>query len=425
MKLSFLKSPAVILLTAVAIAVILVVTRPEPPVAVPEQKALLVNVLEVAKQDLRIDVTAQGVVRPRTRTELVAEVSGKVISMSSDYVVGGFFRQGDVLFKIDDTNYMALLSQAKAGLAQAEAALAQEKGRSWVAQTEWDQRQHPDSVTVEAKALALRKPQLSEAQARLEAARADLIRAEHDLQETIIRAPYDGMVSAKHVDVGQYVRSGASMGELFAVDVAEVRIPIPESKLAYLMLPGARQQYGQHNPEVTLTYYLGEQVYHWQGELVRTEGVMDDKSRVLYGVARVADPYGLEDETGEKALLPLRMGTFVSASVEGRVFQGLIELPRDILRPGNKLWIVDRDNRLQEREVKTLRTDGEKMFVYEGLEERDLVSLTSLGPVLPGTVVQITSSTSQLNATDLGHSQEAVPVTGDKALPGNSVMAPL
>ena len=160
------------------------------------------------------------------------------------------------------------------------------------------------------------------------------------------------------------------------------------------------------------------------GELVRTEGVLDMKSRVLYGVARIIDPYGLQDESGQRAQFPLRMGTFVDATIQGQVFQDLMKLPREILRPGNKIWVVDSDNRLQERYVKVLRTDGREMFVYEGLEERDLVSLTSLGPVLPGTEVKIVSSVSQLNATDLGQSQEAQPEqAGD--LSTSSAMAPL
>lgn len=416
------KAPLAILLVATALAAILVLLRPEPERGEAVVRSLLVDVVEVALRDQRIDVNAQGLVSPRTRTELVAQVGGKVSSMSSKFEVGGFFRQGDELFAIDDTDYRAAVARAAASVAEAESVLAQEKGRSQVALREWEQRAHRD-VTAEAKALALREPQLAQARAQLEATRAELARARKDLQETVVRAPYDGMVGEKLVDVGQFVRVGASMGVIFAVDVAEIRLPVPESKLPYLELPSATGHFSTRNPAVLVDYRYGEDLLQWRGELVRTEGVLDSDSRVLHAVAVVDDPYGLKSPDSANARRPLRMGSFVDAHIEGRIFNDLVKLPREILRPGNKLWVVDAQNTLRERTVKVLRTDGPDMFVYDGLEQRELVCLTSLGPVLPGTPVQIVSSTSQLDAADLGQSRE--PSTGGEVSGGSVEASPL
>ena len=92
---------------------------------------------------------------------------------------------------------------------------------------------------ISGKELYLRKPQLAEAEARLQSAEADLEESRRNLAKTSIVAPYDGLVSSKSVDIGQFVNPGTVLAETFAVDYAEVRLPIPETKLAFLDLPGA------------------------------------------------------------------------------------------------------------------------------------------------------------------------------------------
>jgi len=116
------------------------------------------------------------------------------------------------------------------------------------------------------------------------------------------------------------------------------------------------------------------------------------------------------------------MGTFVNANSEGRDLGDLVVLPRYVLRAGNYVWVVDDSMRLRNRQVTTLRTGGERVYVSAGLENGDLVSLTSLDASFAGALVSIrsTSSTDQRE----GQSQpETTPPPGPLADDGEEISA--
>ena len=385
-----LRTPLLILALAIAVAAVLVAIKPEPVAVVPEQKPLLVDVLEVERTTLAIKVKAQGIVQPSARTSLVSEVSGRIIEVAGDFNAGGFFRSGDILLRIDARDYEARLQQAAALVAQARSMLAQERGRAEVASREWQQRSGRNKVSKQARELALRKPQLLEAEAQLESAKAGMRQAQLDLERTVIVAPYDGLVSAKSADIGQFIAAGSAIAEIMAVSDAEVRLAIPESKLSYLSLPDAYGGATRDLAGVELSYRVDGETQSWSASLVRSEGVLDQRSRSLFVVARVRDPYGIYEPGGD-GFSPLRFGMFVNASIEGRRVERVIPLPRAVVRPGNEVWVVDDNNRLQARNVSLLRTDGAEIFVTAGLDDGDRVCLTSVGPVLPGTLVSISS----------------------------------
>ncbi len=390
MNAKALRTPVLILGAAVLLAAILVGIKPEPEVFVPVQKPVPVDVLEVEPSTLAIRVKAQGIVQPSAKSSLVTEVTGRIIEVSDNFSPGGFFRSGDVLLRIDDRDYQARLQQAKALVAQAKSGLAQERGRAEVAKREWGQRSGRNKVSEEARQLSLRAPQLLDAEAQLESAQAGLRQAELDLERTVIVAPYDGLVSAKNADIGQFISAGAPVGEIMAVGDAEVRLAIPESKLGYLLLPDAYGVSDDAAAMVDLSYSLGGEQYDWSARLVRTEGVLDQRSRSLFVVAQLHDPYGVYRKR-KAGFTPLRFGMFVDASIEGKRVDDVIALPRGVIRPGNLVWIVDDSNRLRERKLSLLRTDGAEIYVTQGLDSGDKVCLTSVGPVLPGTKVSILS----------------------------------
>lgn len=390
MNAKALRNPVLIIGLAVLVAAVLVMLKPEPEVVVPEQKPLLVDVLEVETGTLAVSIKAQGIVQPRAQTSLVSEVTGRIVEVSDNFNAGGFFRSGEVLLRVDDRDYKARLQQSEALVAQAKSLLAQERGRAEVAKREWKQRAGRNTVSEEASQLALRKPQMLEAEAQLESAQAGLHQAKLDLERTVIVAPYDGLVSLKSADIGQFITAGSPVGEIMAVGEAEVRLAIPESKLPYLTLPDAYQKKGGKQAAVELSYSVNGEERVWPALLVRTEGVLDQRSRSLFVVAQLHDPYGVYGERAE-GFTPLRFGMFIDARVEGRQVDDVIALPRAVIRPGNLVWIVDDSNRLQERKVSLMRTDGAEIFVTEGLDNGDKVCLTSVGPVLPGTKVSISS----------------------------------
>jgi RND family efflux transporter MFP subunit len=372
---------------ATAVSTLLYLNRPPSDIAEPEYKPVTVDVAEVVKQDLRIHVQAQGTVTPLRSTAIISEVRGRIVEVSPAFNVGGFVQEGDVLLRIDPRDYQTSLLRAQAALESAESTLAQEKGRAEVALREWKKLPKGSQRSEEARDLYLRKPQLEQAEAQLLAATADLNTARDNLERTIIRAPYAALIRAKHAEVGQYVGAGTPLVDVFSIDYAEIRLPIPQTKLAYLELPGI-EGYTEGSSIDLYTDVAGE-IKHWTATLHRTEGIYDERSRVLYTVARIEDPYALQDDDRE----PLRMGTFVNANIEGRLFNNVVRLPRHLLRAGNLLWIVDETSRLRNRQVSILRTGGDDLYVVSGLDNGDRVSLTVLDDSFDGAQVNVVSST--------------------------------
>jgi RND family efflux transporter MFP subunit len=372
---------------ATAISYLLYLQRPPTEIAEPEYTPVTVDVAEAVKERLRIPVQAQGTVSPLQQTTILAEVKGRVIELADSFHVGGFVSAGDILLRIDPRDYQTNLLHAEAALESAESALAQEEGRAEVALREWQKLPAGSQRSEAAKDLYLRKPQLEQARSQLLAAQADLNTARDNLDRTIIRAPYDALIRQKHTDLGQFVGAGTTLAEVFSIATAEVRLPIPQSRLEYLELPGL-QGYGEGALIDLYTDVAGD-IKHWTAQLHRTEGVFDERSRVLYTVARVEDPYGLRHPDR----VPLRIGTFVNANIQGRELTDIVVLPRYVLRSGNLVWVVDESMHLRNRKVTSLRTGGDKVYISAGLDEGDLVSLTSLDNSFAGARVKIRSTT--------------------------------
>jgi RND family efflux transporter MFP subunit len=365
--------PIVVLLGALLITSWLIVQRPVPAQKRPDPPVLFVDAIVAELASVQLKVHALGSVTPRTETSLTGEVAGQIVEVFPQFVSGGFFKRGDVLVKIDDRTYRAEVKRSQAAVAAAETLISREQGLSDYALQDWH-RLNPDK---EATELALRKPQLAEARANLQSALADLERKEGDLERTVVRAPYDGMIRQKLADVGQFVGAGTQLAVIFASDVAEIRLPLPDKDLPFVDLKA--------QPPVEVTANIGGTDYYWRGKIVRTEGVFDAQSRVLYVVAQVADPY---NQDGESWAYPLRIGTFVGANIDGRRADNLVVLPRSALRRDNRVWTIDSNHRLVPKTVSVLRTDASSVYINRGLEDNELVCLTLLENPLPGTVVR-------------------------------------
>ncbi len=343
---------------------------------------LLVDVVEVVSRSVDLSVAAQGTVTPRTQTTLVSEVSGQILDVSEAFVSGGFFNKGDVLIRVDARNYRAELKRAEAAVATARMEIAREQGLAAYAKADWEKFNRTEVATD----LALHKPQLVQARANLASARAELEKKRGDLERTVIRAPYDGMIRSKLAVVGQFVAAGTQMARIFAVDVVEVRLPLPDRDLPHIDL--------EAEPAVEFSASIGGVRHSWQGTIVRTEGVFDELSRVLYAVAQVIDPYNRRSKLWG---YPLRVGTFVDAEIAGHKVDDIVVLPRSVLRSGNRIWTIGENSELAPRTVDLLRADENYIYVRGGLEGVRLVCLTMIENPLPGTIVRFDQGISNGN----------------------------
>jgi RND family efflux transporter MFP subunit len=315
---------------------------------------------------------------------VVAEVAGQIVSVSPNFLAGGFFRQGEVLLQIDPSDYETGLLRAQANLASRRAQYADQKARSEQALKDWTNLGREG----EPSDLVLRKPQLAEALAGVQAAEAELQEAERDLQRTRIRLPYDGLVRSKLVDVGQYVAPGTPLGVTFSVNTAEIRLPLSSTDLAFLELPSATRLDRAHRVPVTLAAEDGGLGGRWQAEIVRTEGVVDQSSRVVYAVAEVVDPYGVLNQSEQAEL---KMGTFVRAEIQGLRVENVIVLPRSVLRPEDTVLIANEERRLEVRPVEVARAEPRLVYISGGIAEGELVVTTSMDAPIPGTKLAISS----------------------------------
>jgi RND family efflux transporter MFP subunit len=382
--------PVLLLVGATAVAYLLFLNRPANQMKEVEVRVVQIEATRVQKQTVRIPVHAQGTVTAHTETSIVAEVGGKILEVSESFHAGGYIREGELIARIDDRDHQAKSLKASAAVAQARSVLAQEKGRAEVAYNEWKNLPGRNGRTEQANDLYLRKPQLAQAEAQLLSAQADLRKAQDDLERTIIRAPYAALLKEKRSELGQYVTPGTPIVTVFSIDYAEVRLAVPQSKLDYLELPGVGGFPSGSAPLVDLYTENNGLEQHWTASLQRTEGVYDERSRVLFTVARIEDPYALV----ETAIKPIRIGTFVNAIITGKAFHDLVVLPRHILRAGGFLWVIDDQNKLRNRKVATLRNEGNDIYVSSGLENGDLVCLTNVGGAISGTPVDITVESS-------------------------------
>lgn len=440
--------PFIIVTAAVFCSILMTILSPPPKFKEEPQKAMLVSALQVHKEDMTITIPSQGRVSPHTRTILISEVSGLVTKVTREFVSGGFVNKGQLLVKLDDRNYRAAVKQAEANVARASKDLIQEKGQAQVAQQQY-LRSKNTKRTPEALSLLLREPQLKESEANLAFALAELERIKGDLANTEIRAPYDGLIKKKHIDIGQYASIGTSVAEIIAVDYAEVRLAIPQDRLAYLDLPlitasqassesasldgnetiltnssedstntsditneekyaaaaevasasastsertlqKLKQQDINFLP-VNLKSVYGDVEYQWPAKIVRTEGFFDETSHTLYAVARIEDPYMLKlnSRVNLTPQVPLLMGTYVEAEIQGHHLQNMVKIPRHLLRAGNNVWVIDDNNQLRNRKLEILRTGGDEIYVTSGLEQGERVCMTNVGEVVPGTSVRI------------------------------------
>ncbi len=371
--------PVLILLAAIGISFLIMQSSEKPAQGKRKIQPTAVEVIPLKKQDFQVVLQTQGTVKPRTESSLIPEVSGKIIYTSDHFQEGAFFEKGDELLRIDASNYDIAVTVTKSQLAEAQLALAEEQALAKQALRNWQRL----GKTTQPTALVLHKPQLARAKAKVASAKALLKQAQLDLQRTRIKAPYAGRVMEKMADVGQYVSPGTELAKIFAVDIAEIRLPLSNQQLGFIDLPESYRGKKQPHtglPEVILSSNFGNRQYQWPGRIVRTEGTFDTKSRRLFVVAQVDNPYGLK-ETNKP---PLKIGQYVEAKIKGKILENVFIIPRAAVRENSQILLVDKNNQLLPRQIKPVWQDNQVIIIADGAEEGDLLCITPVASAAKG-----------------------------------------
>ena len=377
--------PAGILLIGVVTSLALLANRSQPEPEMAQPSLPRVEVLEVQPQTVRLTVKSQGIAMPRTEIDLVTEVAGKVTGVHPAFAAGGFFRRGDKLVMVDPRDYLLAMIEAKSRLAEARRLLAQEEAQGDQALNEW--RVLGEGTPTP---LALRKPQLAEMRAKVAAAKAELAKASLQHTRCTLKAPFDGRIRTKLVDIGQYIVPGEPIARLYATDSAEVRLPVSMDELALIDLSPMHPEQGSRQtlPTVTLRATIGGMPAHWEGHIIRTEGALDPTTGQLFLVARIPYPF-LPRRDDRPPLLP---GTFVQSEIEGRERPHIFVLPPAAINTtNNEVMIVDAANRVTIQQLDILKQEPDRVLVRGGLQTGDRIVLSGIDVPVDGLEVQVAS----------------------------------
>tara|TARA_Y100001970_G_scaffold112391_1_gene140247 strand:+ start:701 stop:1855 length:1155 start_codon:yes stop_codon:yes gene_type:complete len=362
-----------IIVISFAITVIMIFAKPAPKPVQNKFVPPVVETMNAIPQSYKVQINSQGTVVPRTEITLTSEIPGKIDFVSRKIQSGSSFDKGDTLLVLDQRDFELALIAAQSSMYQAQVVYERELAESEVAKKEWS-----NINGGKASNLALRKPQLDQAKAALAAAEANYQRALLNVERTYILAPFKGRVRNEYVDIGMVVSPGIPLAQIYAVDMVEVTLPIAENDIKFLSIPlDGRMVPFSKQPGMTLTSSFAGFTQTWNGKILRSAAEIDSRTRMLSVIGQVpAKP-------SKQSTLPIKVGMFVNASIEGRSFNDIFVIPREKVRDG-EVWVLNNEGILNKREVSVLRYEKDKALISNGFETGDKVLLTRLDVLVEG-----------------------------------------
>jgi len=367
-----------IFILAIAISFALFIFKPVADKKISKEEYPLAEYVIASMKPVAIPVVSQGSIKAKTYIKLVAQVSGRITHVAKLKINGGFFKKGDLLLSIDDTDYRLAMSRAKAVVAAAEQQLIRVETEAGQARYDLKQIGRDPSKST---SYALREPQLAEAKANLQAAQADLEIARLQMQRTNVTAPFDGRVVSKQVDIGQFVSSGTLLADIYSTETVIVRLPLSLQKTELLGIKLRNNEQLIDSMKINLFAEYASKKYKWPARLSHTEGELDARNRLVYLVAEVEAPYEKDDLFSDRP--PLTPGMFVKAELTG-LDKVIIKLPRTALRYGGKIWLIDEFNKLQKREIEILSKDREYVYINSGIQQGEKIIINAIDYPLQG-----------------------------------------
>ena len=360
-----------IILVGLLIFIALMATRSEVQRSRATLPPPLVSVVPADVGPRTVLITGEGTARPLREINLVPQVSGKIVHMAPAMTGGGSFSKGETLLRIDPTDYELAVKSSEARVKDLESALLLTIEEAEVALEEW---KLSGGNGEEPPPLVAKQPQLEAARANLAAGEADLEKAKLNLDRTTLRAPFECRIIQKNVDMGQFVAVGQQLGSLFSVEAVEIAVPLSQEDLEWFYVPGFTPD-GIGESAVTVRADVAGRELTWSGKVMRAEGVIDKRTRMVNVVIRVERPYD--------SVPPLAMGLFVTVEIEGMEVPDAVWLPRSVVHEKNIVWIVDGESRIRFRPAEIIRYDQDRVLVT-GIEKGELVATSPIKIVTNG-----------------------------------------
>ncbi len=342
----------------------------------PPKMAAVVDTLTLRPGNHQTYVQAMGTVRPDREIVLKSMVTGEVTAVSPDFVQGGRLKKGEILLRLDDSDYQIEVKKAESALARALSDLELEEGHQKIAKEEFRLIQETSDKEMVRTDLALRKPQLTQARASIRSAEAELEKARLNLSRTVIRAPFNALILEKHVNFGSLVPAQGSVATLVDVDTYLVEALVPPDHLSAVRI------HETDGSEAFVQSQYSEQT--WQGRVVRTTGRMASQGRMAGVLISVPDPLGVNQKARGG---PLLLDDYVDVRIKGRFLENVYAIPRTLLRDGNTLWVY-RSGKLEIRPVDLLWKEDGRVFIGSGIQSGDRVITSDLPAPVNGMALQ-------------------------------------
>ena len=366
--------PLFILLGAFALSYLLWFLGQVQPDPVEELPPPDVIIEILTPKDFQVQISSNGTTTPLTQTVLTAEVGGEVIYRSKKFAEGASVIEGEILAKIDDTDLQLQYKNALLQLANAEVQYSLQLAEAEVAKEAWDKI--GDGV---ASDLTLKKPQLKQAEAFLEVAKAQVSSAAKKLNKTEIIAPYAGRIKNVNIDLGTTIIPGQPVGAMYTSSEIEITLAVKDNDLQFLSIPmdGRKLNPSEQASVVIESFYKGK-TQSWEGKLERVDGVIDPITRMINLIAVFKNDFIETD----KPNLPI--GLFVEAKIDGITLKNIFEIPINSISKDNEVYIVDKDNQLELRKLTVLKKYSEFVIIKDGLKAGERIVTSKLSTASNG-----------------------------------------
>ena len=365
-------APILIILIGSFFAFIISVSSPKPQKGIELPKPTPVFYETITKKDISLKILTNGEVKPLNEINLISQVSGQIVKAADEFVDGGIIKAGSPLVWIDDRDYKLALISAESRVAQASKLLEREIAESELAKNDWE-----ELGLGEASPLTLRIPQLKEAEAAEKAALADLEKAKLNLERTVVKLPFQGIIRQKKTGVGQFVGTGSILATAFSTEEVLIALPLTDTELSYLGLPLAYEEERPFSgPKVNFYSLVSNKNSEWEGRIVRTAGSIDPLTRLVYVYAEVINPYQQSP--------PLAIGMFVDAVIEGKTIKNGFLVPNSAINNNSNLYVINANDSLEIREIEVLGTENDYVIIKGEISEGERVVVSPLNNAKDG-----------------------------------------
>ncbi|TXL06519.1 efflux transporter periplasmic adaptor subunit [Methylococcaceae bacterium CS3] len=355
--------------------------------------APLVELLQSKETDYSATVFAMGSVIPAQKVNLTSRINGMIISVSPDFVPGGFFKKGAQIVQLDPTDYELAIKQKENALAKARFDLTLELGQQAIAKREFSLLNA--NLDQQSKNLVLRQPHLALNRTAISAAEAALTQSRLDLQRTKTSSPFNAIVLETNAHIGSWVSTfstGTPLIKLAGTNSFWVIATLPVNKLNKIDIPNTNSAKGS---EVKIYFKAawGEQAFRL-GTVKRLKVELETSGRMAELIIEVQDPMSLLKEN--KGLPTLILGAFVRVEIIGHKLKNVIPIPETLIHSGQRIWLVSEQNTLNIQAITPVWQEQGLVFIDAAqLPDNSRIISSSLSTPVQGMSVRINKASIQ------------------------------